>query len=166
MANAISLDSLRDVHLPPPLGWWEQAPGWYLLIVLILMTIIVVLICFTRYYQSGHVKREALALLKQYHQAYTVSCNSCLTCAQISELLKRVALTYYPREQVSGLQGEAWLDFLNTHVKNTHFNCVRVLLLERPFQHSNQTKSDTDNLEPLFECARIWIKSQGKPCLN
>lgn len=166
MANTSSLDLLRDVHVPPALGWWPVAPGWYILIILILIAITISLTLFIRYYQQGRFKRQSLRLLARYHQQYTHDANPHQTCAQISELLKQAALIYYPRQHVAGLQGDAWLNFLNAHAKNIDFNCVRTLLLERPFQNNHQIIPYTDDLEPLFECTKSWIKQQGKPCLN
>lgn len=166
MANSLSLDSLRDVHVPPHLGWWPPAPGWCILAVLILIGMTIAVIWFVHCYQCGRFKREALAVLTQYHQQSLQDHNPNAICAQISELLKRVALTYYPHSHVAGLQGQPWLDFLNTSAKTVDFNSVRTLLLEYPFQPNNLISLNPDDLELLFKCARRWIKNQGKPCLN
>ena len=83
------------------------------------------------------------------------------TCAQISELVRRVALVYYPRVRVASLHGEAWLQFLNTTSKGLEFDSVRSLLLDAPFK----TK-ETMDLLPLFEKVQSWIKQRGAPCSN
>src|SRR5690606_35110615 len=30
---------LRDIHLPPPVGWWPPAPGWWILAGVLLLAI-------------------------------------------------------------------------------------------------------------------------------
>ncbi|MDE1886202.1 MAG: DUF4381 family protein, partial [Xanthomonadaceae bacterium] len=32
--NAPSGPVLRDIHLPPPPGWWPPAPGWWIVAVI------------------------------------------------------------------------------------------------------------------------------------
>lgn len=158
MVKSPELDKLRDVHLPPPLDWWPLAPGWYIAATLFFIGVIILSVILRRYYVHGRAKRHALRLLTAYQQQ---DVNSQINCARISELLKRVALMYYPRQKVAGLQGEAWLDFLNNSAKGVDFTTVKVQLLERPFQ-----PPQSDNLQLLFKCARMWIKKQGKPCSN
>jgi hypothetical protein len=179
MVNALKLAALRDVHLPSPQSWWPLAPAWYILVILVLMSVITGIILIRRHHQHGRFKRQALRLLASYQQQ---PINNQISCANISELLKRVALVYYPRQQVAGLQGEAWLNFLNNSAKGVNFNSVKILLLERPFQHPQASRHPErvflregppitdeplpDDLAPLFKCALLWIKKQGKPCLN
>ena len=163
MVKSPELAKLRDVHLPPPLDWWPLAPGWYVVATFVLISVIILSIVVRRHYVHGRSKRQALRLLTLYQQQ---DANSQISCARISELLKRVALMYYPRKQVAGLQGEAWLTFLNNTAKGVDFNAVKTQLLERPFQ-----PPQSDNLQPLFKCAGMWIKKQGKrriqkPCSN
>lgn len=158
MGNSSELDKLRDVHLPPPLDWWSVAPGWYLLGFMIVIALASLGYLLHRYSIQGRPKRHALQLLAKYQRA---NANSQISCALISELLKRVALAYYPRSQVAKLQGQAWLDFLNSTGKGVDFNPVRTQLLERPYQPPHP-----DDLQNLYECARIWIKSNGSPIID
>ena len=158
MDNASELDKLRDVHLPLPLDWWAIAPGWYALGFMILVILISLTYLVRRYFIQSRPKRHALQLLTKYQKE---NANSQLSCALISELLKRVALAYYPRSEVAGLQGEAWLDFLNRTGNGVDFNPVRTQLLERPYQPPHP-----DDLQKIYECARMWIKIRKRPCLN
>ncbi|WP_019215838.1 DUF4381 domain-containing protein [Legionella tunisiensis] len=161
MAESPELAKLRDIQLPDPIGWWPMAPGWYFLIVLIALSVIFLLYIFRRNYIRGRAKREALQLLAHYHQTYQHAGNSQLGSMEISELLRRVALVYFPREMVAGLQGEAWLAFLNETAKGIDFNAVRTCLLEAPYQPGKNM-----DLNPLFSCAEKWIKQRRKPCSN
>jgi len=34
-----ALSGLKDIHLPPPVGWWPPAPGWWLLAALGLLVL-------------------------------------------------------------------------------------------------------------------------------
>jgi hypothetical protein len=162
LKSSPELAQLRDIHLPEAIGWWPLAPGWYLLgLFLLTLGVLGGLVTYRRY-AHGRAKREAQHLLKCYQQQYQQQANSQLFSAKISELLKRVALVYYPREQVASLQGEAWITFLNNTAKGVDFYCVREALLELPYQPSKKY-----DLQSLFKLAQAWIKRQrGQPCLN
>jgi type II secretory pathway pseudopilin PulG len=113
MANSNQLAQLKDIHLPEPIGWWPLALGWYILIGLLLIALLGSLVWIYRYYQQGRAKRQALRMLKDYVQRYQQDNNHQLMSARLSELLRRVALAYFPRSQVASLEGEAWIAFLN-----------------------------------------------------
>ena len=156
-----ALAALRDIHVPPPIGGWPWAPGWYLVLACGLTMIGVALLLVYRHYSNGRAKRAALCLLAQYQAQHQQAPNSQRTTALISELLRRVALAYHRRTHVAGLMGDAWIDFLNSTVAGVNFNGVERLLLELPYQSPQSCE-----LGPLFDITRQWIKGQGRPCLN
>lgn len=160
-SNHPALAHLKDIHLPEPIGWWPLAHGWFILFGVLLSALFFAGWGIARLYARGRAKRRALLLIAEYEKHYQNDPNSQLTTARVSELLKRVALAYYPRVQVAGLQSEQWLTFLNETSTNLDFKQVRVELLELPYQPSKQY-----NLTQLFNLARTWIRQRRKPCLS
>ena len=156
------LANLRDIHLPASIGWWPPAPGWWVLTVLILLLSAALWRWNARRRQAAEAKIQALTLIENCQINYQVTGDRPCAASEISVLLRRVALAYFPRKQVAGLQGDAWIDFLNSTGKNIDFNTVRDSLLLSPYQ-SNEA---TSGLDPLFSCACAWIKQRGTPCLN
>ncbi len=161
MVNSQELAPLRAIHLPDPIGWWPLAPGWYLLAFCLMMGLVALLMWLHRCYSNGQAKREALRLLSAYQQQYRPHINTQLTSARLSELLKRVALAYYPRTKVAGLRGDEWIAFLDETSINMDFSLVRIALLELPYHATKE-----HDLNVLFSMARTWIKQRGKPCFN
>jgi hypothetical protein len=161
VANHATLSALHDIHVPHAIGWWPCALGWYLLALMVLMTIGAGIWGIKRYFQRNRAKRQALELLQTYQDDYQLHDNSATSAALISELLKRVALAYYPRTHVAHLHGDAWIRFLNETATDISFNPVREQLLETPYK-----PQDKQSMAPLFKLARQWIKQQGKLCLN
>ncbi|MCC5791379.1 MAG: DUF4381 domain-containing protein [Legionellaceae bacterium] len=159
MAQSEALAALRDIHFPAAVGWWPPAPGWWLLLLLGCLGLFALLYSLRRRYIWGRARREALLLLRQYQQQASQGQNHALICARVSELLRRVALAYYPRETVAALQGEAWIDFLNAEADNVDFQAVKSLLLETAYQSQSNA-----SLEPLFQQAGQWIRQRGRPC--
>ncbi|MGC1183351.1 DUF4381 domain-containing protein [Legionella sp.] len=155
------LAQLKDIHLPNPVSWWPLAPGWYVLITLVLLlTLYLVCRAYRRYYYAL-AKKQALILLATYQKNYEEEQDVALTSAHISELLRRVALVYFPRKQVASLHGQAWLQFLNQTSKGIDFNAIHTMLLDTPFK-----AKDIIDLNPLFNKARLWIKQRRIPCSN
>ena len=160
-SNKPDLAQLRDIHLPDAIGYWPLAPGFYILGVCVCAVILGVGFLLIRHIINGRSKRQALRVLQTYHQDHLKQPNSQLSAARISELLKRVALVYYPRERVASLQGDAWIDFLNQTAHNIDFTQVRTLLIECPFQPPQPC-----DLLPLFDRTKLWIKQRRGRCLN
>ncbi|KTD22740.1 Uncharacterised protein [Legionella lansingensis] len=161
MADSQLLKQLHDIHLPHVVGWWPLAPGWYVLLVVVVFVAAMLTYLGYRRHANLRPKKEALRLLASYEKEYMQEKNSQLSSIKISELLRRVALVYFPRSQVAGVQGRRWLDFLNATAKGVNFDEVSDLLLELPYQSASRV-----DLKPLFDLARAWIKQRGIPCSN
>lgn len=156
------LAQLRDIHLPEAVSWWPLAPGWYALLIGLVFTLLVFIIWIWHLYNRGRAKRNALVLLKNYYHQYKRDGNTQRASARVSELLKRVALVYYPRENVASLQGKNWIIFLNAQAKNIDFTHVQDELLVLPYVPSVPERS----LNLFFELSTKWIKQRRGPCLN
>lgn len=159
MSSAQELAQLKDIHMPEPISWWPLAPGWYGLMALGLFLLIALLYWLRHRAQEARLKREALLLLATYKKAYEKDLNAQLACAQLSELLKRVALVYFPRQQVAGLQGKEWIDFLNRTSRGIDFTDLESQLLESPFK-----AQDTGSISALMSGVERWIKQRRRPC--
>jgi len=128
---------LRDIHLPIAISWWPPAPGWWLLMVLVF--VIVLLIWWQQRRKVAlRVRVAALAEWGALMAAFQREQNVSQLVQGLSVLLRRVALSYYPREEVAGLSGEAWLRYLdNRHAlsqPNGFSEGVGRLLLAGPYQ--------------------------------
>ncbi len=158
MAN--DLAQLRDIHLPQAISWWPPAPGYGLLL-LILVAAVLMALFFYRTRQARHLRKQALSQLTHLQRIHREHLNVSITAAQISLLLKQVALQYYPRSHVAALQGEAWLDFLKQTSKKIPFESARITLLEAPF-----CAQCNENIDSLFIVAHAWIKQRSRLWLN
>lgn len=166
MAKIDPLAQLKDIHLPEPIHWWPLAPGWYVVLAVIVLFSLVVIGYISKRKRYALPKKQALALLNTYKKEYEISSNAPLISSQIAELLKRVALVYFPRVQVAGMTGAEWLAFLNNTAKGVDFKSVQELLLELPFKKSELVAQNPIELTELFRNAELWIKQRGVPCSN
>jgi hypothetical protein len=100
---------LRDIHLPaePPL--WPLAPGWWLVALLLLGAMGYGLWRLRRLRQAERRREQIIAELDRLAGH---DCGPALV-AQVSALLKRAALSRYPRTEVAALTGQTWLAFLD-----------------------------------------------------
>ncbi len=100
------LAQLKDIHLPAPVSTWPLSLYWWLAIMAVLLIIAFVIYALFRYIKKTRLTRLALAELATIQQQ---GCD----VNDLHNLLKRIALTSYPREIVASLHGEAWLKFLD-----------------------------------------------------
>jgi hypothetical protein len=161
VAKADALAQLKDIHLPDAISWWPLAPGWYGLMVLALLFACALIYLIYKHHHNALAKKQALVLLNSYIMQYEKDRNAQLASARISELLRRVALVYYPRHEVASLHGDAWVEFLNQSSKKINFNPVKSMLLESPFK-----TAETINLNPLIQRTKAWIIQRRVPCSN
>jgi len=110
--NTVELP-LRDIHLPDAISWWPLAPGWWLLLGFTIVCVVLVW-WWLRRKAALRVRVAALAEWKQLMERYQREPNDSQLVQGLSILMRRVALSYYPRETVAGLSGEAWLHYLDS----------------------------------------------------
>jgi hypothetical protein len=103
------LDKLHDFYQPPPPSWTPQTIGWYVVFAIVGLLALWMTIHTLRRWLANRYRREALREL------------ALLQPDQFSTLLKRTALSAWPREKVASLSGEAWLNFLNETADSSIF---------------------------------------------
>ncbi|MGD2020762.1 MAG: DUF4381 domain-containing protein [Thiohalocapsa sp.] len=100
---------LRDIHEPPAPPAWPPAPGWWLLGALLLAAMLPLLLRLRRNWQRRRRRERIIAELERLRGA---ECGPALV-GGVSALLKRAALSRFPRGEVAALTGTDWLDFLD-----------------------------------------------------
>lgn len=150
------LAALRPWHLPDPVSWWPPAPGWWLLAALALAALFALAGWLRRrWYRQAPVRR---ALRELGALDALAARDPALACRQLSQLLRRVALARFPRGEVAGLTGEAWLAFLDRHGGDGQFDRgPGRVLIQAPYR-----AAAPDDLVPLIALARRWIERQRK----
>lgn len=109
------LSQLRDIQLPEPVSWWPPAPGWWLVAGLVVVILAVVYLI-DRRRRKARWRRTALAELQRLHGETPEQ-----FLRGVSVLLRRVAVTRFPRHDVAALTGERWLAFLDRPLEGTPF---------------------------------------------
>jgi len=100
------LQDLKDIHIPASIEIWPPAYGWWIIIFLFVIGICLLTIWLVNVQKVRLAKRQALRALQQID-------GSSLDCvSQLNQLLKRVAMTYFPKQSVQEMHGKQWTDFL------------------------------------------------------
>lgn len=126
-----SLDRLHDVIAPAPVPWWPPAPGWLWLLALLALAGLIVLLRWFVSWQRNRYRWEAVAEWKQQAARLQDSGQRAAALTAMSVLLKRVALTAYPRREVASLHGHAWLAFLDRTTATQAYSNEEGAVLER-----------------------------------
>ena len=157
--NAISLDQLHDIIVPAPVPWWPPAPGWYWVLGFVLVLALVFAFRAFIRWQRNRYRREALAELAQLeYQLKSAGARASVLLA-LSELLKRTALTAFPREQVASLTGLEWFAFLDGTAKGSSFGVGLGATLENAIYDSRKVEVlDEQELQALLSAISHWIK--------
>ena len=151
-----ALSGLKDIHLPPPVGWWPPAPGWWLLAGLLLVLLFLAWRAWSRRKRARALRDEALAELAAIREAYAAHGDPRRLARDVSRLLRRVAISRFPREQVAGLVGEAWLAFLDRHLPGEDFaKGPGRILAEAPYRPA----TEAFDAGALFDLVQRWIET-------
>ena len=103
---------LRDIHLPEPISWWPPAPGWWISLAVIIVIIAAVYIA-RKIYLGKQLRRDIASELERIRQQYQKVENRPQLARDLSILLRRANISYYPEANIAGLTGEQWLQHLD-----------------------------------------------------
>lgn len=147
---------LRDIHLPDPVSWWPLAAGWWAVLLLVGLLLVGGWLLW-RWRQRRVLRRDAKAALQAIAARYRADSNDTALARSLSVLLRRLSLSRYPREQVAGLSGEAWLAWLDHGLEQAPFQQgVGRALLTAPYA-LGAPDGECDGTALLQLCAQ-WIE--------
>lgn len=153
--TADPLADLRDWHLPDPVSWWPPAPGWWLLAAVILGALVLGARLWLRWRGRTSLQRAARRELERLGRELAADGDRRRYLAELSRLLRRLALAWYPRVQVAGLTGDDWLAFLDATGGAGEFSDgVGRVLVESAYRPADEIAFDP---EPLAALVRQWI---------
>lgn len=157
-ASTASLQ-LRDIHLPAAAPFWPPAPGWWVLAAVILLLLAWAGAVAWRRRRLERARRRILDALAAL-EADLARERSSERLAAISLLLRRLALSRFPRERVAGLTGIAWLRFLDESGGNGQFAAgPGRVLAAAPYQRSIPSDMDVEGFSALV---RSWVETNTR----
>jgi len=125
MSDAASLQNLHDIVVPGPVASWPPAPGWYVAAAVALaITLWLAWRGWQRWRRNryrGQALRELARIRRGGGEGLT----------ELPVLLKRAALSAWPRESVAALVGQDWHRFLDQTAGADHFCSGAGIVLDR-----------------------------------
>ncbi|MBT8070938.1 MAG: DUF4381 domain-containing protein [Gammaproteobacteria bacterium] len=154
-----SLQNLNDIVLPAPASWWPLASGWYVLLGLLALVIAWFSYRSIKRWNQNRYRRAALHELAEITKGLELESKRERYLRQIPGLLKRTALTAYPRSEVASLSGEDWHRFLNGTLKTPLFTASISATLERiSYSGGDLNKLDSGSVGSLLNVSGRWLR--------
>lgn len=121
---------LRDIHLPPPPGWWPPAPGWWILVAIALGLGVVALY---KLHKLRERRRHERAVLRELDSRIEANSHDPAgLAATLSLFLRRLAVR---DAQAAAFTGERWLEYLDARAGGEEFRRgVGRVLIDAPFR--------------------------------
>ncbi|MEH6606238.1 MAG: DUF4381 domain-containing protein [Pseudomonadales bacterium] len=145
------LHGIDEIVMPEAVSWMPQTLGWKILAVLVCVGL-----AFLSY------RAASLWLKNRYRRAALRQLDALATepgskpSAQLMTILKATALQAFPREQVAGISGESWLEFLDQHCDKVQFNSDLGRRLIQS-QYAGQVVEDDRQAQQAIAMAKVWV---------
>lgn len=148
---------LKELPYPDPVGWLPQTPGWYVVAAVLLAALIYVVWRVRRRHQANAYRRAGVARLEAI-----ASGDAAL--AELPFLLRKAALTAYPRTDVAGLRGRDWQQWLNGAANQDLYSEADAGLIdELAYLPPDRLAAlrDDDATRRLIELSKRWLEVHG-----
>lgn len=157
------IQELRDIRGLDAAPWWPPAPGWWLVALAVILAAAAVL-AVARWWRArvpGNWRADARRQFRRLEDQLRFA-DARSIAAELSELLRRVAMARYGRRACAGLVGEAWLEWLERR-DPTGFAWTREgrPLIELPYGPPGRRAAGTE-LEALVLAAREWAAADAQ----
>ena len=142
--NSAGIERLHDFVQPPPPSWMPQTIGWYIVFALAALVLAWQALKWYRAWRKDRYRRQALAELAN------------TSPEQLSALLKRTAMSAWPRSRVASLTGGEWLRFLNDSADKPLFEASPANSIEdTAFGKTPLSRAEADELR---RTSGEWIR--------
>ena len=157
-SDPASLQNLNDIVMPATVAWWPLATGWYILAVLLLIMLAWFIYSGVQKRKANLYRRSALQELQLLSQGINSPAKRDACLRTLPSLLKRAALTAYPRDKVASLSGQDWFQFLNSKVKVPSFTQEGFGTLELISYSTGSLESiDDETTSALLRSSENWL---------
>lgn len=151
-----ALAGLHDVVAPAPVSWAPQTVGWA-----VLAGILVVLAAWLGWRawkraRANRYRKVALAEIDRIAQGLRDDPAAAL--GAVNEILKRAALTAWPRAEVASLAGPSWLEFLDATSTGRNFRDGPGRALGDRVYAPGGVPSTDDERRAFLNVVRRWIR--------
>jgi hypothetical protein len=147
---------LRDIHLPHAPSWWPPAPGWW-----IVAAILLAIVACAAWWRGRQRRLSRSAMTAARHELARLRSGGepLSKVRDASSLMRRLAISVFPRRDAAGLTGEAWLHFLDAPMENAPFSRgPGRILINAPYRRS----VSEDEVRPLLDLCAGWIDAVEK----
>jgi len=155
MSDAASLQNLNDIVVSAPAAWWPLAPGWYLLAACLVALLVFLALHQGRRWRQNRYRRQALQELSSIREAGAAG-----RARELPALLKRTALSAWPRASVASLSGAAWHRFLDETAGMDSFRAGSGATLDSlAYAGRDQPALPEADVKKAIDAAELWLKS-------
>lgn len=158
MNNSIHIKGLEPLIPPEDVSAWPPGPGWYLVAFLLLVVLTYLLFKYIRKHRRMRYRLLALKhLVTIREEAGTAPRQEDLQ--EVNRLLKRTALSAFPRSSVAGIHGKGWQEFLEAHYPSGTLDSNQWnLLCHELFKHPGKVHISLPDWEALVNYTGNWIR--------
>ena len=155
--NPVETLNLRDIHLPDSLVWWPPAIGWWLSALLLIIIVVAVTLMIRRI-RMPSLSKSAKAMIEQVLSEYKSHRDQTILIQQLSIALRRIGISYLPRNEMAGLSGKEWYQQLNQLGQSESLSeDVIDILTHQPYQKNQQL--DEDQIDHLQLQIQRWVSA-------
>lgn len=162
--NADPLAQLRDIHLPPPIGWWPPAPGWWLLTLLALMTVALLANIWRKRRARLVYRHQAKKLLDEIWQAYQSNRDSKRYLQALTAVIRRAASTESRHQQLLSLSAPQLLATINAPRIDSPMNNIAESAVQAILYGATSTPLTEGQAYTIFESVQLWLKEEMGQC--
>jgi hypothetical protein len=152
---------LRDIRGLDGIPWWPLAPGWWLLAAGIILgfwlawrllphlKIPAVMDITWRWDAARHLRNLRRRARDQDPRD---------TLAELSELLRRIAMARYGRDACAAITGREWLEWLQSHdPQGYNWTDRGGIMLDLPYAPPGYASAEVMQLLEMIDAAQNWV---------
>ena len=153
-----ALAGLHDVVAPAPVSYAPQTVGWAVLAAVLFALLAWLGFRAWQRARANRYRKVALAEIDQVAAAVRDDPSRARAALEtVNEILKRTALTAWPRGEVASLAGDDWLQFLDGTTDGQHFRAGPGRALADRVYGPGETWTDEAEGRAFFDVARGWV---------
>jgi len=153
------LAGLADIAVPDPVSWYPQAWGWWVLASALFVAVLVLTIRRARRFVADRYRREALRECAALEARLESESRRAAALVELAVLLKRTALSAWPRAEVASLSGRTWIEFLRRHGGRASVDeRIARLLDDAEYQPGSLASVSPQDAHACALAVRDWIE--------